>query len=102
MTHTCIPLITGIFPNKLNIAKIIASLQKKNNRHDFNNYRHNISILPSISKIFEKVVCVQLFKCFTTSNLFRANQHGVRAEYSTELAFIYNLLVKYNTDIDDK
>ena len=92
-------LITGIFPNKLTIAKIIPIL-KKNYRHDFNNYRP-ISLLPSISKIFEKVVYIQLFQYFTSNNLFHANQYGFRAEYSTELA-LSELVDRIYSDLDEK
>ncbi len=45
-------LNTGIFPDKLQISKII-SIHKKLNDHLFTNYRP-ISLLPVISKIFEK------------------------------------------------
>ena len=56
-------------------------------------------ILPSISKIFEKVV--QLFQYFTSNNLFHANQYGFRAEYSTELA-LSELVDRIYTDLDEK
>ena len=52
---TCIinqSLKTGRFPSKLKVAKIIP-IFKKDDEHDFNNYRP-ISLLPSISKVFEK------------------------------------------------
>ena len=56
---------TGKFPNKLKIAKIIP-IFKKEDEHDLNNYRP-ISILPAISKVFEKVVYTQLFQYFTNN-----------------------------------
>ena len=52
---TCIinqSLKTRRFPSKLKVAKII-SIFKKGDEHDFNNYRP-ISLLPSVSKVFEK------------------------------------------------
>ena len=52
-----------------------------------------ISLLPSISNIFEKVLYIQLFQYSTSNNLFHANQYGFRAEYSAELV---------DTDLDDK
>ena len=47
-------LTTGIFPNKLKIAKVVPVFKKGDNEL-LNNYRP-ISVLPSISKIFETVI----------------------------------------------
>ncbi len=55
-------LNTGIFPEKFKIAKII-HIHKKGDHTLFTNYRP-ISLLPAISKIFEKVIFKQLFKFF--------------------------------------
>ncbi len=43
---------TGIFPDMLKIARFIL-LYKKDDEYSFSNYRA-ISLLPAISKIFEK------------------------------------------------
>ena len=51
-------LLMGIFPEKLKIAKI-KPLHKKGDKCCFNNYRP-ISILPTIFKVFEKVMYTQL------------------------------------------
>ena len=45
---------TGIFPESLEIAKV-KPLFKKNDHHTISNYRP-ISLLPSISKVFEKII----------------------------------------------
>ncbi len=55
-------LNTGIFPDKLKVAKII-SIHKKDDKTLFTNYRP-ISLLPAISKIFEKVIFKQLYQFF--------------------------------------
>ena len=55
-------LNTGIFPEKLKIAKIKPILKKGENTC-FTNYRP-ISLLPAISKIFERVIYKQLTKYF--------------------------------------
>ncbi len=49
---------TGIFSDKLKMAKII-SIFKKDDETQFTNYRP-ISLLPTISKIFEKIIFKQL------------------------------------------
>ena len=77
-------LCTGIFPDRLKIAKVIP-LFKKGDQHVLDNYRP-ISLLPVISKVFEKIVYNQLFKYFTDNNLFYTSQYGFRSLRSTELA----------------
>lgn len=74
----------NIFPDCLKIAKVIPIFKKGDNKH-FSNYRP-ISILPSLSKIFEKVIYNQLYDHFTKNNLFFDNQYGFRAQHSTEYA----------------
>ena len=77
-------LVTGIFPNKLKIAKVIP-LYKKGDDSIFDNYRP-ISILPSISKVFERTMFNQLHEYFDTSKLYYSSQYGFRDKHSTELA----------------
>ena len=61
-------LTTAIFPDKLIIAKVIP-LYKKENRSIITNYRP-VSLLNSISKLFEKVVFEQLDRFFKENGLF--------------------------------
>lgn len=77
-------LKTGIFPSQLKIAKVMP-LHKKNNKNLFENYRP-ISILPSISKVFERVIYNQLYEYFDINKLFFSHQYGFRKLHSTELA----------------
>ena len=49
------------------------------------NYRP-VSLLTSISKVFEKVVYNQLYKYFKDNKLFYESQYGFRDKHSTELA----------------
>lgn len=79
-------LTTGIYPTRLKIAKIIP-IYKKESKLNCQNYRP-ISILPSLSKIFEYVMHEQLLNYFTTYNLFTDQQYGFRPNRSTELAAI--------------
>ena len=66
-------LKTGIFPDKLKIAKVLP-LFKKGDKTVFTNYRP-ISLLSSISKIFERIIFDQLYKNFVT-NIFYSSQYG--------------------------
>ena len=77
-------LTTGIFPDKLKIAKVLP-LYKKDDNSLLDNYRP-ISLLPAISKVFEKVVYNQLYEFFVSKKLFYASQHGFRKLHSTETA----------------
>ena len=61
-------LVTGVFPKKLKIAKVLP-LFKKDDYAIMDNYRP-ISLLTSISKLFEKVVFTQLYAYFRNNNLF--------------------------------
>ena len=45
-----------------------------------------VSLLSSISKVFEKVDFDQLYRYFLDNNLFYPSQYGFRREHSTELA----------------
>ena len=77
-------LSTGIFPDNLKIAKIIP-IYKKEDPHLPDNYRP-ISLLPAISKVFEKVAFIQVYEYFTKNKLFYESQYGFRTLHSTELA----------------
>ena len=77
---------TGIFPDSLKIAKV-KPIFKKNDTHTINNYRP-ISLLPSVSKIFEKIIYHQTYSYFQSNNLFFTSQYGFRAGHSTEHAAI--------------
>ena len=77
-------LNTGIFPNNLKVAKIIP-IYKKDDQFIFDNYRP-ISLLPVMSKLFEKVIFKQLYTFFQDNKLFYESQYGFRTGHSTELA----------------
>ena len=79
-------LETGIFPNAFKTSKVIP-IYKKGDKANLNNYRP-ISMLPTISKIFERVIHMQLYAYFCENNLLCEQQYGFRSKHSTELAAI--------------
>ena len=74
----------GIFPDKLKISKVIP-IFKKDDVTLLNNYRP-ISILPAISKIFEKVMFEQVHDHFQSNKLYYSSQYRFIKQRSTELA----------------
>lgn len=72
------------FPNSMKIARVIP-LHKKGRKDLLDNYRP-ISLLPSISKIFERLLHDQLYEYFETHGIFDDSQYGFRQRRSTELA----------------
>ena len=75
----------GIFPTELKIANVIP-IFKKGEKTNLNNYRP-ISLLPVISKIFEKVINSQL-GIIIDDGYIDDNQFGFRRGHSTEDAVI--------------
>ena len=92
-------LVTGIFPDELKIAKV-KPLHKKGDKSCLNNYRP-ISLLPTISKVFERVMHSQIYEYFNTNNLLSEQQYGFRSQHSTELAAI-KLVDSIISNLDDK
>ena len=77
-------LNSGIFPDKLKIAKV-TPIYKKRDKQTITNYTPT-SVLPVISKNFETVIHEQLSEYFVTNNLSSPQQYGFRKNSSTELA----------------
>ena len=74
-------LSMGVFPNILKVAKIIP-IHKKGDARTPSNYRP-ISILPFLSKIFEKIIYSRLLNHFTFNEILSVHQFGFRRQMST-------------------
>ena len=74
----------GVFPDCLKIAKVLP-LFKGGIASDPSNYRP-ISILPAISKVFEKLIFNRLSSFFNQFGIINNNQYGFQKGLSTELA----------------
>ena len=75
---------TGIYPEQLKLSRV-KPLHKRGDKTQFGNYRP-IALLPSLSKIFERVMFDQLLAYLSNNNLLCINQFGFRPGHSTELA----------------
>ena len=91
-------LNVGMFPDKLKIAKVIP-LHKKEDIHTMDNYRP-ISLLPAISKIFERILYDQIYDYMSSNNLFYKHQYGFRQKHSTEHA-AQELVHTIHKDLDN-
>ena len=80
-------LSTGIFPNELKISRV-RPLFKNDDTSNINNYQ-TISILSSISKIFEYVIFHPHLDYMSHNALFCNEQFGFRTGHSTELASLH-------------
>ena len=74
-------LTYGIFPSKLQQAKII-SVFNKGNSDDLNNYRP-ISLLTSLSKVFKRLIYNRLLSFFNRNNTIVPTQYGFMHKQST-------------------
>ena len=79
-------ITTGIFPDSFKISKI-TPLFKKGDVSLLSNHRP-ISLLPTISKIFERILYNQLCEYFNSNNLLAEQQYGFRTNHSTEYAAV--------------
>ena len=81
-------LLTRIFSDLLKIAKV-KPLFKRGDACQLNNYQPiSLHVLPTISKVFERVIYSQLYTYFSENNLLSEQQYGFRAQHSTELASV--------------
>ena len=78
LTHLInLSLIQGKFPDSLKIAKVVPVF-KQGSHMLCTNYRP-ISVLPALSKIFEKCLLNQLMFYITFHDVFAPNQYGFRS-----------------------
>ena len=93
--HKCIK--EGVFPDSYKIAEVIP-LFKGGDKEDRSCYRP-ISLLPTISKILERVLAKRVIKFLTKFKILSDDQFGFRAKFSTEYAImdIYDKLI-HNLD----
>ena len=87
LTYICNQsLKTGIFPDKMKIAKVIP-IYKTGDKHVMTNYRP-VSLLPQFSKILEKVFYKRLDKFISKHKILGEQQYGFRANRTTTHAIM--------------
>ena len=79
-------LCEGIIPDKLKLAKVLP-IFKKDDKELMDNYRP-ISILPSFSKILEKIVFKRVYNFLDKFKILHDSQYGFRPNRSTIDAII--------------
>lgn len=100
LTHICnLAISTGIFPQVLK-QSVITPIHKDGDKATLSNYRP-ISILPTISKILEKILNNQLIQYLEKNNLLSPNQFGFRRGKSTADA-VSQLTEKIARGLDEK
>ena len=73
-------------------------MYKKSDINFITNYRP-ISLLPTLSKISDRVILIQLYTYFDDINLLSEQQYGFRANHSAELAAVKLVdYIKYSID----
>ena len=75
------------FPLRWKTAKVIPVYKKHGEKSDKHNYRP-ISVLPILSKIYERHIYDSLYTYLTVNNLLYGFQSGFRSSHSTESALI--------------
>jgi len=76
----------GTYPDQLKIAKV-CPIFKDGSKNEFSNYRP-ISVIPSFSKIFEKIISNRLLSYINKFDIFNPGQYGFRKNHSTHMAML--------------
>ena len=92
-------IISGIFPDDLKVARV-SPTHKSGDRTDPGNYQL-ISVLPTISKLFERMAHRQLTHYLEKYSLLSNSQFGFRRHHSTETCCLA-MLDKIYKKLDSK
>ena len=80
-------LESGIIPEQLKKAKVIPIFKKNGSDMVMKNYRP-VSLLPTLSKILERVVYNRIFKFLVKHSILHPSQYGFQINLSTEQAIL--------------
>ena len=79
-------LSEGLFPDELKIANVVP-IYKADHSMQFNNYRP-VSLLCTLSKVFEKVMYTRLSSFLESQKILFDKQFGFRKQHSTYMALL--------------
>ena len=77
---------SSVFPSEWKMAKV-APIFKSGDREDVNNYSP-ISVLPTIARVFQRLIFEQLYAYFNENKFLYSHQSGFRTLHSTVTALI--------------
>ena len=77
-------LDASVFPSDFKMARV-SRIFKSDDREDLNNYRP-ISVLPTVARVFERLIYEQLHNYFAENKLLSNEQWGFRSIRSIALA----------------
>jgi hypothetical protein len=89
---------SGVFPDKLKIAKVVP-IYKKENAEVFSNYRPVSVFHACFSKILERLVFNRCMNYIDAHNILNEKQFGFRSNHSTYMA-ILQLVDKINNAVE--
>ena len=79
-------LVSGILPSEWKVATVVPIL-KAGSPEEQNNYRP-VSVIPTVAKLTERVVCTQLVRYLLSHLVLCGEQHGFRPGRSKESAML--------------
>ena len=98
LTHIInLSISQGVFPDSMKVANVVPVF-KHGSRSSCGNYRP-ISILPALSKIFEKCIFNQLMSYLVLEDILASNQYGFRPACTTTDCLV-DLIEEITTSLD--
>jgi hypothetical protein len=93
-------LFLGYFPDQWKVAQIILLLKPGKSPYALQSYRP-ISLLPVVSKVFEKLLLPRILPLVATNNLIPDHQFGFRKLHST-INQTHRVVQRIHTALDSK
>jgi hypothetical protein len=93
-------LVLVYFPNQWKVAKIILLLKPGKPPHELQSYRP-ISLLPVVSKVFEKILLHRIFPLVASNSLIPDHHFGFRKRQST-IDQTHRIVQRIHTALDSK